>query len=148
MLSIETQKIIVSKSFSKPIFEVNNPFVKQERKTSMVHFAWALVATLSLSLSAYADSKIYIHNDNDKPISLSVITKGNEGVRIIKEVPAKSRTELALETSDFRGANTYNIDGETHPFIGDKCKNLQSNQDYVITFTNDTIVTTCHAEKR
>lgn len=114
----------------------------------MRHFIWIAVTTLGLSLSAYADSTLHIHNKNDKSLALRLLTKKSDGVNLAREIPAHSDIEIALDSNDFKGEKTYDIQGETHLFIGDKCKNLQVDQDYTITFTNDTIGTTCHAEKR
>ena len=113
----------------------------------MKPFVWSILTTVVLSASAYANSTLHIHNKNDTSISLRLLTKKPGGFNLSREIPAKTDIKITLDTAAFKGEDTYDIQGETHLFIGDKCKNLHLNQDYDITFTNDRIGTTCHAER-
>ncbi|MFN7710105.1 MAG: hypothetical protein ACK5O7_04005 [Holosporales bacterium] len=107
---------------------------------------------LSLALGAFAitqshAAKVRITNENRKKITVRIIPEPTttSEVKIIKELPAENHYEFNLTPEDIGNKRFFAIEGDTHPFIGDTCKNLSIIKDYEVAFKDDVVGTTCVA---
>ncbi len=108
--------------------------------------ALTLVLT-ALSATQVSAAKLRISNENRKKIVLRIIPEPTttSEVKITKELGAENNYEFTLSPEDIGNKRFFAIEGETHPFIGDKCKNLSIIKDYEIAFKDDVVGTTCIA---
>jgi hypothetical protein len=111
------------------------------------------MCTLSLSLmnvsSAYAGT-VKVINENKKELELNIKAQGAMTENLasyIQKVPAENQYSFTVNREQLKGKSTYLITGKTNLLLGDSCKNLSVDKDYQLTFTNDTLGTTCIAQE-
>jgi uncharacterized protein YjbJ (UPF0337 family) len=102
-----------------------------------------------LASASYA-SHIEVINKNKKPLKIKIQTEGSakENVSYPKDISAEERSTFTVDEKDLKGRTQYAIEGQTNLFTsGDKCRRLSVEKDYVVTFLDDTLGTTCVAEE-
>jgi hypothetical protein len=111
------------------------------------------MSIISLSLmnvySANAGT-VKVINENKKDLELNIKAQGAMTEKLssyIQNIPAESQYSFTVQPENLKGKSTYLITGKTNPFLGDSCKNLSVDKDYQLTFTNDTLGTTCIAQE-
>lgn len=110
---------------------------------------------LSITLPCALAGELIIKSTNDKPINLKIFAGGGTGGQKVdnlpghlEKVPPHGTVKIDTTKLGLGEVKTFTIEGETHPFTGDQCKNLNVDEDYFIEFTNDWVGTTCMAQKR
>jgi len=125
----------------------------KERILTMIKKALLMSTFFSLSLlSVSYAGQIEVINKNKKPLKVKIEAEGDKMKETlsshIQEIPAKESFMFNVEPEHLGGKTSYSIKGDTNPFTpGDSCNKLDVKNDYRVTFTNDTIGTSCIAEK-
>lgn len=109
------------------------------------------ITSLSLiNLYSANAGTVKVINENKKDLELNITAQGAMTEKLasyIQKIPAESQYSFTVQRENLKGKSTYVINGKTNPFLGDNCKNLSVDKDYQLTFTNDTVGTTCIAQE-
>ncbi len=109
-----------------------------------LHYA---VFGILISTNSGLASTIHVTNHNKKPIKIKIVAKEDKNAVTKMEVPAEQESTFTVDIQHLNGKSVYSITGDTNPFTpGGKCKDLNVENDYSVTFKNDTAGTSCVAK--
>jgi hypothetical protein len=117
-------------------------------KKSILFLGTVLAISSSMFIGSAAAGHIKIVNENKKPIKIKIVPVGKGTNKVeMKDLPGDHFYEFDVTPQMTQSKTRYAIEGETHVFLGDTCKNLSVEENYQVTFTDDVMGTTCLAEK-
>ncbi len=91
---------------------------------------------------------INVLNENNKELLIKIEAVGDSTAVLKQTIPAEHIFSFTVNSDQLNGKTNFTIMGDTTTFTaGDKCKNLSTSKDYTVTFTTDTVGTTCIAEE-
>lgn len=93
-------------------------------------------------------SKIEVVNENKKEIDIKIMPEGDSTTVYKIRIPAAEIFSFEMAPKLFKGKQYFSIKGDTSSFTpGGKCERLDCKKDYVITFQDDKVGTSCVADE-
>lgn len=91
--------------------------------------------------------KVEVVNENEKELKVKIQAEG-AAASYTQHIPAGVHSSFTVEKEQLKGKSHYSIKGDTNPFTpGGRCKDLDVDKNYKITFKNDALGTTCLADE-
>lgn len=111
-----------------------------------------LTAILLLASNSCFAGHIEVVNENRKALEVKIQSEGDsleENLATYNvNIPAEHFYKFSVLAKDLKSKSHFSIKGSTNPFTkGDKCEHLSVEKNYKVTFLNDTLGTSCIAEK-